>query len=210
MSKVFLFKDNSEDRDCVAYIENKPLWFECNHYFGGIDLQGACYSRGFKDISYDDIKTILSKEEFNSLIEFDKKIDELGYGIEKGSEKYNIGVELCNKIQPIYNKLNSEENEKLFKEVIEEEKEYLSDEFNLDKDDIETIFDNYGLEYRDRAVVGSVYNSIKDCSYEEAEQYGCVTKENERWFDYDKFGEDLLENEQYLELSDGRVVYLCY
>ena len=208
--KVFLFKDNSEDRDCVAYIENKPLWFECNHYFGGIDLQGACYSRGFKDISYDDIKTILSKEEFNSLIEFDKKIDELGYGIEKGSEKYNIGVELCNKIQPIYNKLNSEENEKLFKEVIEEEKEYLSDEFNLDKDDIETIFDNYGLEYRDRAVVGSVYNSIKDCSYEEAEQYGCVTKENERWFDYDKFGEDLLENEQYLELSDGRVVYLCY
>lgn len=213
MSKrVFLFKDNTEDRDCVAYIENKPMRFECNHYFGGINLQGACYSKGFKDVNYSEVRTILTEQEFNDLIQFDKSIHELGYGIKKDDERYNKGVELCNNIQYVFDRLNSEENQALFEEIIEEETEYLMDEYSLDEEDIEQIFDNYSLEYRDRGVIGYVFNSVDELAEEEADQLGYVDNDSiaSRYFDYEQFGQDLLEEQNYLELSDGRVVSLMY
>jgi hypothetical protein len=210
---VFLFKDNSEDRDCVAYIDNKPMRFECDHYFGSINLEGACYSRSFNDVEYSDVKTVLTEQEFNTLIQFSKDIHELGYGIVKDDERYQKGVELCNNIQYIYDKLNSEENQELFNEIIEEEKEYLYNEYNLDESDVEQIFNEYGLEYRDRGIVGYVFDDIDDLAYEEASSLGFVDDNNSaasRYFDYKKFGEDLLEEERYLELEDGRIVSLMY
>lgn len=211
--KVFLFKDNSEDRDCVAYINNKLMRFECDNYFGGINLSGACWSgRDWEEINYSDIKTILTEQEFNSLIQFDKNIHELGYGIKKDDERYNKGIELCNSIQYVYDKLNSKENEQLFQEVIQEETEYLMDEYNLDEEDIEQIFNNYGLEYRDRGVVGYVFNSIEELAEEEADQLGYIDNDSiaSRYFDYEQFGQDLLEEQNYLELSDGRVISFMY
>lgn len=212
MSKVFLYKDNSEDRDCCAYIEDNPMRFECNHYFGSVILHGACYCNSdFAD--YEDIKTVLTKEEYQALIDFDKAINELGYSIKVGDERYNKGIELCKAIQPVYDKLLSEENELLFDEVQEEEKEYLIDEYNLDEEDIETIFNEYYLEYRDRSVVGYVFSDDYDLGYEEAFNFGYIDNNDSvasRYFDFEKFGEDLKEEEQYCELSDGRIVSLCY
>ena len=214
MSKrVFLYKDNSEDRDCVAYVDNEPMRFECNHYFGGINLSGACWSgRRWEEIDYLDIKTVLTEQEFETLKQFDKDIHDLGYGIKKGDERYNKGIELCNSIQYIFDKLNSEENQALFEEVIQEETEYLMDKYNLDEEDIEQIFDNYGLEYRDRGVVGYVFNSVEELAEEEADQLGYVDNDSiaSRYFDYEQFGQDLLEEQNYLELSDGSVVSLMY
>lgn len=213
MSKyVFLYKDNSEDRDCVKYIVNKPMRFECDHYFGGINLSGACFSMGFKpeEMNYADIKTILTENELNQLIAFDEAIHELGHGIVKGDERYQKGVELCGNIQPIYDKLLSEENRELFKTIKQEEREYLKNEYDISDEDIDYIFDNYGLDYRDRGVIGHIFEDIEEAAQEEAEQLGYVTKENEKYFDYDKFGQDMLEGGQYLELKDGKIVYLNY
>lgn len=209
---VFLYKDNSEDRDCCAYIKNKPMRFECGHYFESVGLSGACYS-GHKFADYEDIKTVLTKEEYKALIDFSKAIGDLGYGIAEGDERYNEGVELCNGIQYVYDKLLSEENKALFDEVWEEEKEYLMDEYGLDENDVEYIFDNYGLEYKDRSVVGCVYDNAYDLGYEEAYGLGYVNNNDdivERYFNFEKFGQDLLEDKQYLELNDGRCVYLMY
>lgn len=208
---VFLFKDGLDDRDCVAYINKKPLRFECNHYFGGIHLEGPCWSgRSWNKINYDNIQTILTRNEFEQLIEFDNNIHNLGYSIKEGDERYLEGVKLCENIQPIFDKLNSEENEELFNRIIEEEKEYLMDEYSLDEDDVEFIFDNYYLDYRDRGVIACVWDNIEECAQEEAEGLGYVTAANERYFNYEKFGEDLLEEERYLELPDGRIVILNY
>ena len=42
MEKLFLAKiKNSDDRDIVKYIEFSG--FECNHYFGGLHIHGACF-----------------------------------------------------------------------------------------------------------------------------------------------------------------------
>lgn len=136
----------------------------------------------------------------------------MGFGIVKGDERYNKGVELCNAIQFVYDKLLSAENEELFEQVVEEEKEYMMDEYGFDEEDIEQIFDEYYLDYRDRGIVGCVFDDIYDLGYEEAYSCGYVERDSiaERYFDFEKFGEDLLEDERYIQLNDGRCVCLNY
>lgn len=214
MSKyVFLYKEqNTDDRDCVKYIEISRNMFECGHYFPSIGITGACFSCSLKleEIDFDNITTILTQEEFKQIDNYNKAINELGYGIKEGDERYLKGVELYNSIQPIFERLKSEENTELFEQIQEEEKEYLKEEYDLEDEDINCIFNNYGLDYRDRGIVSTVFRDIEEAAQEEAESLGYVTKENERYFDYNKFGEDLLEAEQYLELPNGNIVYLNY
>lgn len=189
---TFLFKENgTDDRDCVRYVELKNL--KENHLCidGKFNVHGACFSMSLReeDVSYENITTILTEEEFKVLCNPEGK-----------------------DLTSIIEKLESEENEKLFEQIIEEEKEYLMDEYGFDEEDIEQIFDEYYLDYRDRGIVGCVYNDVEDLGYEEAYGFGYVDRNSivERYFDFEKFGEDLLEEEQYIELADGRVVYLNY
>ena len=191
---TFLFKENgTNDRDCVRYVELKDL--KENHICcdGKFNVHGACFSMSLKgdNISYEDITTILTEEEFKALCNPDGK-----------------------DLTSIIEKLESEENTELFEQIIEEEKEYLMDEYNLDEDDIETIFDNYGLDYRDRAVVGYVYEDTYDLGYETAWSCGYVGNNDsimDRYFDFEKFGEDLVNDDEcYCQLADGRCVSLNY
>lgn len=192
MSKyIFLYKDNSEDRDCCAYMSIEDLKKAHVCCDGKFNIHGACYSRSLKEVNFEDIKTILTEAEFNILC------------------NYN-GEDLTE----IINKLLSEENQALFEEIQEEEAEFLRDEYALDEEDLEAIFDKYYLDYRDRAVVGCVYKDAYDLGENEAISLGLVDwKMNDitsRYFDFEKFGEDLTEEEGYCELPDGRIAYLCY
>ena len=212
MSKmVFLYKENTNDRDRVAYIKAKPMRWECNHYFGSINLEGPCYS-GKDFASYDNIKTILTREEYEQLKKFDDDICALGFCINVGDERYQKGVALCEAIQPVYDKLLSEENEKLFQEIVEEECEFLQNEYSLSSEDIEHIFNEYRLPYRDASVIGAIFADVEEFGCEEAYSCGYVSKNSvvERYFDFERFGEDLLENGDYVELDDGRIVSLMY
>lgn len=211
--KVFLYKDNTEGRDCCAYISTTPSEFKCGHYFSTVILQGACYSgREFAD--YSGIKTVLTGTEYDKLVQFAKDIAELGFGIKKDDDRYKKGIELCKAIQPVYDRLLSEENKRLFEEVQVEEKEYLKEEYSLSDEDIQTIFDKYYLEYRDRAVVGCVYRDTEELGEEEAICLGIVDyKMNDivsRYFDFEQFGEDIAVDETHCRLSDGRIVSLKY
>lgn len=212
MSKyIFLYREKEDDRDCCAYIEPQPR-FECNHYFGSVVLHGACYCKhDFAD--YDNIETVLTREEYQTLIDYNKAINDLGHGIKEGDKRYKRGMNLAADIQFVFDKLQSDEAKEFQARIIESEKEYLMDEYGLDEEDIEHIFDNYYLDYRDRAVVGYVFKDSDDLGYEEAWELGYINNKdtiNERYFDYERFGKDLLENENYLELRDGRVVSLMY
>lgn len=191
---TFLFKDNSEDRDCCAYIRIEDLKKQHVCCDGKFNIHGACYSRSLKDVNFEDVKTILSEPEFNTLC------------------NYN-GEDLTE----IINKLLSEENNTLFEEVQEEEAEFLRGEYAIYEEELEAIFDKYYLDYRDRAVVGCVYKDVYDLGYEEAYSLGIIDNHMEksgfnygRYFDFEKFGEDLTKEESYCELPDGRIAYLCY
>lgn len=214
MSYVFLFRlKDSNDRDCCAYIENKIPRFECDHYFGKIILHGCCYS-GLNFPKYEQIETVLAEEEYEALIAYNKATSKPGYGIKKGDERYNKGIELSNDIKYVFDKLNSQEAKDFFEKIVESEMEYLMKEYDLDEEDIETIFDEYDLEYRDRSVVAYVWNDIGEYAYEEAFELGYVTgsyhTRNDRYFDYDKFADDLLEREDVVELKDGRIASLSH
>lgn len=214
MARVFLFKIlDSDDRDCCGYIDDDPLRWECNHYFGSVNIEGSCYCNSNWP-KYEEIKTVLTEEEYAALIQFAVDIHGLGFGIKVGDERYEKGVQLCKEIQYVYDRLNSEDNEALFEEVREEEIEWLMEEHSLDREDVEKIFDEYTLEYRDRSIVGCVFKDSAELGYEEAWQMGYIKNGDtiaEKYFDTDKFGEDLVaESESYLELDDGRVVTLNY
>lgn len=210
---IFLYRiKDTDDRDACAYIENQALRWECNHYFGGINLHGSCYC-GHEWAKYEDIETILTKEKYTTLQKFNKDINSLGYGIAKGDDRYLSGLWLCKSIQPIFDKLSSEEAQEFFDKVWDEEKEYLMDEYALDEEDIEIITDAYYLPYRDRSIVGYVYKDAEDLGYEEAYSMGYINNNDSiaaRYFDYAAFGEDLTQSEGYCELPDGRVASLMY
>ena len=115
-------------------------------------------------------------------------------------------------MKSIIEKIESKENAELFEQIVEEEKEYLMNEYGFDEEDVEQIFDEYGLDYRDRGIVGCVFDDTEDLGYEEAWSLGYIQRDSpmERYFDFEKFGEDLLEDECYMQLSDGRCVTLNY
>lgn len=212
MKYLFLYRvKDSDDRDCCAYIENKPMRFECGHYFGRPILHGSCYCNSDWE-EYDNIETILTREEYMALIRFDKEIGALGSCIEKGDERYKRGIKLCEDVQYIYDKLKSEEAEEFFLKIQESEKAFLMDEYSLDEDEVEDIFDHYTLDYRDRSIVSWVFEDEYDCGYEEALACGYVERDSvaERYFDFEKFAEDLLEDDLFHQLKDGRIVRFNY
>ena len=190
---TFLFKEkDTDDRDCVHYIELEDLKNKHICCDGKFNVHGACFSGSLKgNIPYEEIKTILTKEEYELLCSPDKEVD----------------------YTEIIRKLESEENRKLFEEIQAEEVEYLMEEYGLDEEDVEQIFDEYYLDYRDRGIIGYVFKDCYELGYEEADAFGYVDNKNptiERYFDFEKFGEDLLDGEQYMQLADGRCVYLNY
>ena len=78
-NRLFLAKvKNSDDRDIVKYIEFTG--FECNHYFGGLHIEGAWFSgfekefRNLVENNFAELETILTKDEFTNLF---KSNDEL-------------------------------------------------------------------------------------------------------------------------------------
>ncbi|MBU5669633.1 antirestriction protein ArdA [Peptoniphilus sp. MSJ-1] len=208
--ELFLYKiKDSNDRDCIAYIDSTPSKFECNHYFSGINIEGSCYSISqFED--YENIKTILTKNEYEQLLQFKQDIEDLGFGIEKGDKRYNKGLKLIEDIEPIYEKLKSNENQELFDEIAEEEMEYLKNEYYLNDEDIKDILSCYGLDYKDRSIISYVYGDREELGEDYCYNTMNIPAELENYIDYEAIGSDLLLNGDYLELEDGRIVELAY
>lgn len=185
MSKLFFFKENdTNDRDCVRYLDIDK---------GYVSVCGACFWGKFGNPSYENVTTILTEDEF--------------YTVWNTHDYYALNMDA------IIDKLRSEENDKLFEQVQQEEIEYLMDEYNLDEQEVLDIFADYGEPYRDRGIVGYVYDDAYDLGYETAWSCGYVDNRNDivsRYFDFEKFGEDLTDDYDYFELDDGRIVSLNY
>ena len=47
-------------------------------------------------------------------------------------------------------------NEAIFREVQDEDIRWLMEEYSSGREDVDTIFDEYALEYRDRSIVGCI------------------------------------------------------
>lgn len=212
-NRLFLAKiKNSDDRDVVKYI--KFTGFECNHYFGGLHIEGACFGgfeKELRDIvenNFEELETILTKDDFIKLFELNDELKALGYGIKKDSDKYNRGLEIIKEYEnTIEKKLQSNENKELFEKVIEDEKEYVKNEYNLSDLEVNDIFKNYHLEYQDRAIISHIFRNFDDMVYEEKLDFGY---DKQPYFDDESFGYDLLNSESYYKLDSGKIVSYNY
>lgn len=206
--RVFLYRvKDSDDRDCCCYIE--PPRFECDHYFSSVQPHGACYSGGeFKP--YEEIETVLTEDEYRLFLTLVDELKNLGFGITKGDERYQHGMFLCADLQFVFDKLSSPEGDAFFERIVESEKEYLEDTENLTRDEIDEIFDEYPLEYQDRSIFGSIYEDCEELGEDEAFQLGLFHDNDfvERYFDYEKFAEDIADDECHCRLSNGRIASL--
>ena len=213
IEKVFLGKiENNSYGYNVFYLSLKG--FECEHYFGGLHLVGARFS-GFEDefleqvkTNFDNVKTIMTKEELLELFSLNNELKKLGYGIEKYDERYTKGMEIYKQMYSIIeNKLLTNENDDLFLEVQKEEKECLKNEYNLSDDEVNEIFKNYTQDYKDSGIINAIFKDFDDMIYEEKFSFGY---ENTPYFNDKEFGEDLLNSGMYYELESGKIAYYCY
>lgn len=203
--KVFMFREIDKDnRDCCNYLdaeyrEGVLRLTTCGACFYGSSIHGLP--------NYDTIETVLTEEEYNAISDYIR----VSKGILSNFEH------LVKNSKPIVEqaikKLQSDEGKEFFEKIATDEMEYLKEQWNLSDKDIEDIFDAYPYEYKDRAVVGAVYEDYYELGENEAWGLGYITQSASeimsRYFNYEKFGEDLAEeNDGYVELDDGRIVYL--
>lgn len=210
--KYFIAKiKNDDDRDCVKYIEFGG--FECEHYFSLFHICGACFSgfeKEFYDMvvnNFDELETILTQDDFIKLFKADEELRDLGYGITRGDDRYNKGMEIIDSISYIEDKLKSNENKELFEKVINDEKIYCMKEWDLTSSEVDYIFKEYNGTYQDRGIISCVFKDRDEMAEEEKFSFGY---KKQPYFDNEAFVEDLLENDYYLELESGKIISLNY
>lgn len=210
--KYFIAKiKNDDDRDCVKYIEFDD--FECEHYFSLFHIGGACFC-GFENEFYniivnnfDKLETILTQDDFIKLFKANEELKDLGYGITRGDDRYNKGMEIINRVLYIEDKLKSNENKELFEKVVNDEKIYCMKKYDLTSSEIDYIFKEYDGIYQDRGIIGCVFGDRDEMAEEEKFSLGY---DKIPYFDDEAFVNDLLENDYYLELKSGKIVSLNY
>lgn len=100
-----------------------------------------------------------------------------------------------------YNEYQSAIN-KALKDLVD----YLQEEYDcLSDDDCVEIIEEHGRNIGD---IRATYVSMDEAARAEAYSLGFVTDESEKYFNWDDFIDDLEENDNYIILSSGTVVYV--
>jgi hypothetical protein len=202
---IFMFREIDKDnRDCCNYLDAEYREGVLRLTTCGVCFYGSLI-RGLPN--YDTIETVLTEEEYNAIKDYIR--------ISRGilSDVKHLVKHIKPIVEQAIKKLQSDEGKEFFEKIVTDEMEYLKEQWNLSDKDIEDIFDAYPYEYKDRAVVGAVYEDYYELGETETWGLGYITQSASeiisRYFDYEKFGEDLVkENDGYVELDDGRIVYL--
>ena len=203
--------NNGGDRNCI-YTEH--VRFECGHYFSSIHNKGAAWSGGneIRNTPYDEITTGFTVEQWARAQEIDRTLSNLGFGIKVGDDRYKVGEALANEWNNMIDSIQGCETEE---EIMADERLRIMDKYNLDDNDLDMIFDY--TDYHDVGAISGIYDSVEEFGKEEAYALGVFhghtdsfTEILEDCFDYEKFGETLLEDDYAVELNDGRVVTLYF
>lgn len=191
---VFLYRTKAaDDRDCCAYIDIDNLKAVHTCIDGKFEVHGACYSTSlgseYANYAYDEVDTILTENQYNRLV--NPMENDL--------------------FDDIIAALTSEEAENYFEQIIESEREYIAEEYNLSDEEIDTVFNEYYLPYRDRGIIGYVWRNYEEVGREYMDACYNVPDFLENYVDYESFGEDLVnEAERYIELESGWIVEVNY
>lgn len=180
---------DTNDRDCCFYVEDYLHKDICDN----IILQGACYC-GF----YEEKLRAAEEGNVESYLTQEELIDFL-YG-----NNYDFYI----------NKLQSEEAQEFQNKIIEEEKEWVMNYYDISKEDVDCIFNEYYLDYQDRGIVSYIYEDKYELGEEEITNCGYLNSlpdEVAQFFDFEGYGDHLVNyGDSYIELPSGKCASLNY
>ena len=195
--KKFLLKINRENQaPIVVYVD--PATLRKGHFYlsfcpSPYNVYGMLYGG---EVKYSDLTTLLTEEEFKAIC---------------CDDNINYHAVICNaeskgiNIPAILNKVESEENEKLFEQVIQEEKDYLINKEGMREDDVNYLFDCLGDRKDSSALYGLFKNEKELGEYYVDDNYD-VDSFLENYIDYEAIGRNLLEDDsRYLKLPSGLI-----
>lgn len=183
--RKFLFKNLKNG--FVYYVDTSHLSSRKLYIIGDKHLDN-----NIKDVSYEDVLTVLSQEKFEEIK--NGKIDK--------TELLNI--------------LSSEDNSRLLNKVIEQEKDMLMKCWNgvqFTRQDVDCLFSKYKGSIKDCSIVDIVYRDYKDVAEHYIDDAGF--DETEILFNhvnYTSLGEDIVnKNKDYfIVLPSGAIVEVIY
>lgn len=93
-------------------------------------------------------------------------------------------------------------------DLTEEQIDFLEkeNEYNINLEDLLDAIDNYS--YSKEAEICGTFNDVEDLAYQELSDLFNIPENIMNYMDLERFGEDLLEEECYYELSNGRILYI--
>lgn len=187
---VFCFYDNNSN---VLYsinttnlenIDKLPTWLvsiRCESHSSSVDC---------KSFNYEDIKTILTEEEFNMLC--------------------NFKLLTKDSAQSIIDKLKSTENEDLLYSIVDEEKEILMEEHGIDEDEYDSIARKCNDYHLDRNCVSVVYDDYEELGQNYVDDCERLSQSLYKYFNFESLGRDMVNDNDtsYVVLSDERIACL--
>lgn len=177
------------------YIDTKQLTLFIDDNFSLV-----CLSSGFGcgshsswerigNFQYEDVETILTKEEFDTL-----------------ANRIPITKEM---VQTIIDKLYSDENEDFLNTIVDRELEYLKEEYNLSDNDIDNIKNDLEAKkyFLDRNCICHVYNSYEELGQYIIDEFYDIPQNLQSYFKVEDFGYDVVdEDARYMVMDDYRIV----
>lgn len=158
-----------------------------------------CLSSGFgcgshssweriEKFQYEDVETILTKEEFDTL-----------------ANRIPITKEM---VQTIIDKLNSDENEDFLDKIIDRELECLKEEYNLSDNDINNIKDYVPKKYfLDRKCICQIYDSYEELGEYIIDEFYNIPHNLLSYFNTSDFAYDVIQdNANFMVMDDYRIV----
>ena len=142
------------------------------------------------NFQYEDVETILTKEEFDVL-----------------ANRTPITKET---LRTIIDKLNSDENEELLNTIVDRELEYLKEEYNLSDNDINNIKNYVSKKYfLDRNCICQIYDSYDELGQYIIDEFYDIPQNLLSYFKTEDFGSDVVdEDARYMVMGDKRIVEL--
>lgn len=188
MSKYIILYRIKDEYDGCRYIELNSDGTIHLDYSGRPIVSNACCSTRI-DANFDDVETWLTEDVFDRM----KNTD--------GSDTFSDVVDM----------IVNGEHEEFESYVRESEIEKMYDEYGLDEEDVENVFDNYNNnDYFDMSIISYVWNDAYDIAENYVDECCNIDSFLTSYIDYDRLGEAIIEDGYYYELNDGRVVQYNY
>ncbi len=188
MSKYVILYRIKDKYDGCRYIElNNDSTIHLDYKGSPIVSNATCSTRIYED--FEDVETWLTEDVFSRM----KNTD--------GNDTFSDVVDM----------IANGEHKEFETYVRESEIEKVYEEYALDEEDIEDIFDNYNNnDYFDMSVISYVWNDAYDVAKNYVDECCNIESWLTSYIDYNGLGEVIIEDGYYYELYDGRVVQYNY